>query len=141
MAQEIRRLGLTPDVVLVSSARRTLQTLAALEPWPNNPPTVEPTDSLYLASASDLLDAVNAVEPDARCVLVVAHNPGLHDLALGLAGAHAAASDPQVQRLAAGYPSGALAEFAVPTAWRDLRESGAQLTRFLAPNDLSQVSA
>ncbi len=56
MAREMRRLGLLPDLVLVSSARRTLQTLAALEPW-ENPPRIEPLDALYLAPAADLLEA------------------------------------------------------------------------------------
>ncbi len=46
--------------------------------------------------------------------MLVGHNPGLHELAMLLAGAHAAATDKQVQRLAEGYPSGALSEFASP---------------------------
>jgi phosphohistidine phosphatase len=32
MAEQMRELGLVPDVVLVSSSRRTLQTLEALQP-------------------------------------------------------------------------------------------------------------
>ena len=62
MAREMRRLGLLPDLVLVSSARRTLQTLAALEPWAE-PPRIEPMDALYLAPASDLLDALRNAAP------------------------------------------------------------------------------
>ena len=33
MRQTLLGLALSPDVVLVSSARRTMQTLEALEPW------------------------------------------------------------------------------------------------------------
>lgn len=139
MASEMRRLGLLPDMVLVSSARRTLQTLAALEPW-EEPPRIEPLDSLYLAPASELLDVIRKVAPTVRCLMLVAHNPGLHDLAMMLAGAHAASDDKQVRRLAEGYPSGALAEFNVAAPWADLREGGAQLTRFLTPSDLSEVT-
>ena len=139
MAGEMRRLGLLPDFVMVSSARRTLQTLAAMEPW-TAPPTIEPLDSLYLADAEDMLETLQAAPASARSVLLVGHNPGLRNLAMMLAGAHAAA-DKQVQRLAAGYPSGALAEFSVVTPWRDLREGGGRLIRFLLPADLSEVNA
>ncbi len=144
MAHEMRRLGLLPDLVLVSSARRTLQTLAALEPW-DEPPRIEPMDALYLAPASDLLEVLRSASPTSRCVLLVGHNPGLHDLALLLAGANAATTDKQVQRLAGGYPSGTLSEFSVAVPWSALgdaaSDSGARLTRLLLPSDLSEVSA
>ena len=144
MAREMRRLGLLPDLVLVSSARRTLQTLAALEPW-DDPPQIEPLDALYLAPAADLLEAIHHAAPTARCVLLVGHNPGLHDLAMMLAGANGGANDSQVQRLASGYPSGALSEFSVSVPWNAIceggGESGVRLTRLLLPSDLSEVNA
>ena len=139
MAAEIRRLGLLPDFVLVSSARRTLQTLAALDPW-DEPPRIEPMDALYLAPAAELLAVLRNVAPTARSVLLVAHNPGLHDLAMDLAGPHLGAS-PHLQRLASGYPSGALAEFTVAAPWAELREGGAHLTRLLLPSDLIPAAA
>ncbi len=139
MAREMRRVGLAPDHVVVSSARRTLQTLAAFT-W-DQPPRVHPMDSLYLAPAADLLDVVNAAPAAARCVLLVGHNPGLHDLALLLAGSPAAGADKQLKRLASGYPSGALSEFAVAAPWQEVRPGGGRLTRYLLPSDLSEVSA
>src|ERR1700712_2900532 len=51
MRDAMRELGLGPDIVLVSSARRTLQPLEAWEPW-NGKPWVEPMDQLYLADAT-----------------------------------------------------------------------------------------
>jgi phosphohistidine phosphatase len=140
MALEIKRLGLAPELILVSSARRTLQTLAALDPWAVAP-RIEPMDALYLAPKGDLLDALRRIPADTRCVLLVGHNPGLHDLALTLAGAHAAVTDKQVQRLAGGYPSGALSEFSVAGPWSELGETGVRLTRFLVPSDLTEVAA
>ena len=67
----MRRLGLAPDVVLVSSARRTLQTLQALEPW-DDTPLIEPMDSLYLASGSQMLGVLQGVAETARSVLLIA---------------------------------------------------------------------
>ena len=140
MAKEMRRLGLLPDTVLVSSARRTLQTLAALEPW-DDPPRIEPMDALYLAPAADLLTVLQSATPAARCVLLVGHNPGLHNLAMILAGAHAVTNDAHMRRLAHGYPSGALSEFSVAVPWNELGANSARLTRFLLPSDLTEVNA
>lgn len=137
MREAMRELGLAPDVVLVSSARRTLQTLEALEPW-DDTPLVEPMDSLYLAGPAQLLQALGTVAETARSVLILAHNPGLQDLAIQLSGAAPDAQDADLRRLAEGFPSGALAEFTVAGSWRSVGEGGARLRRFLRPRDLPQ---
>ena len=84
MAGAMRELGLQPDLVLVSSSRRTLQTLEALTPFEDNA-LIEPTDALYLASAPQLMDAVRRTPETVRSLLLIGHNPGLHELALALA--------------------------------------------------------
>ena len=144
-AQAMRRafhdLGLAPDLVVVSSARRTLQTLEGLEPW-DETPLIEPLDSLYLAPAPAMLQALQTVSPTVRSLLVVGHNPGLHELAMMLVGPEAMARpDSTLHRLAQAYPSGALAEFSVPGSWAELREGGARLVRFLCPRDLPEAAA
>ena len=88
MRQAMRDLGLAPDLVLVSSARRTLQTLETLAPW-DQLPLVEPMDALYLASARSMLDVLHEVVDSVRSVLLIGHNPGLHELAMILIGAQA----------------------------------------------------
>ena len=127
-------LGLAPDQILVSTAKRTQETLRALEPWIDTP-LIEPMDSLYLAPATGLLRIVQDVQPTVRSVLVIAHNPGLHDLSLELLGAAEPASA-EARRIWEGFPSGALAEFTVATPWADLRNGDARLVRFLCPRDL-----
>lgn len=137
MRQAMLGLSLSPDVVLVSSARRTLQTLEALEPW-GEMPLIEPMDALYLATAPELLRILNGVAETARSVMIIGHNPGLHELAVMLTGG---ARDPaDARRLAEGYPTGALAEFSVPGPWRSLAAGGARLHRFLCPRDLPQLA-
>lgn len=129
-------LGLAPDVVLVSTSRRTVQTLEALEPW-DDTPLVDRLDSLYLASASTMLKAIQEVGATARSVMVIGHNPGVHDLAMLLVGAQAASFDnPDTRRLAEGFPTAALAEFTVTVPWQALDEGGGRLARFLCPRDL-----
>lgn len=138
MRGAMRGLGLVPDIVLVSSARRTLQTLAALEPWEDTP-LVEPMDSLYLAPPSEMFRILNGVAETARSVLLLGHNPGLHELALELAGPAIAQRDTDMQRLVESYPTGALVEFAVAGPWGQLAGGGGRLVRFLAPRDLPEM--
>lgn len=141
MAEQMRELGLVPDIVLVSSSRRTLQTLEALQPI-EGAPIVEVMDDLYLAPWPRLLEALRHVPETARSVLLLGHNPGMHELGLALMGPAAAATGgTHARRLAEGYPTGALAEFTVAGPWSQLTEGGARLVRFLAPRDLPEVAA
>jgi len=131
-------LGLAPDVVLVSSARRTLQTLEALEPWADTP-LIEPMDALYLADADRLLEVLHRVTLTARSVLLLAHNPGLHDLALRLVSDDQMRDgSPLARKLEAGYPTGALAEFAIGVPWDAVGTGVGRLQRFFGPRDLPE---
>lgn len=132
MRAMMRELGFSPDLVLVSSARRTLETLEALEPWVDTP-LIEPMDALYLATAGQLMEAIRAVAETVRSVLVIGHNPGMHDLALTLL---ADPSAPAARELTLGFPTAALAEFVISTPWARLTPSGGRLMRFLTPKGL-----
>lgn len=136
MREAMRRLGLVPDMVLLSTARRTQETLEALEPW-DEAPLVEPMDSLYLADPMQLAAALHGVPETVRSVLLIGHNPGLHDFALSLAGPRALAGGGDAERaLAEGFPTAALAEFVIAGAWWDVREGSGRLVRFLTPKML-----
>ncbi len=136
--EAMRGLGLVPDIVLVSAARRTRETLELLEPW-DETPIIEEMEDLYLAPRPRLLRVLNGLPETARSVLLIGHNPGLHELALALAGPHAlAAGGPYLERLAAAYPTAALAEFAIAGPWWTLADGGGRLLRFLTPGDLPE---
>ncbi len=140
MRQAMHDLGLAPDMVLVSTARRTMETLELLEPW-DDTPLIEPTDSLYLADVADLLAALHGVAETVRSVLLIGHNPGLHDLALTLAGPRATApgATEAEKALVSGFPTAALAEFTIAGSWWDLREGSGKLVRFLTPRMLDKT--
>lgn len=148
MAAAMRRLHLAPELVLVSTAVRTQQTLEALEPFEDST-LVDPLDSLYLAPAPKMIEALQAVPETVRSVLLIGHNPGMQDLALMLAGgpALAPAAEPSqggnagLRRLAERYPTCGLAEFAVVGPWWSLGAGGARLLRFLTPSDLPEFAA
>jgi phosphohistidine phosphatase len=135
MRRAMRELGLVPDMVLVSTARRTMQTLDALEPW-EEAPLIEPTDALYLATAAQLLAILHGVAETVRSVLLIGHNPGMHELAMTLAGPAGLAGGEAGRRLAQGFPSGALAEFAIAGHWWQLDEGAGRLQHFLTPRSM-----
>jgi phosphohistidine phosphatase len=133
MGERMRALGLVPDMVLVSTARRTRETLERLEPWAETP-LIEPMEALYLAPAERVLDLVREVAETVRVLLVIGHNPGLHELAWHLA--RLSQDGDAVRRLEKGFPTAALAEFAVTGPWRTLDRETARLLRFESPRTL-----
>jgi phosphohistidine phosphatase len=141
MRDAMQTFGIRADLVLVSSARRTLQTLQGLAPW-IAPPAVEPMDGLYLASATDILHILRQVTPTMRDVMLIGHNPGIHDLALLIADRNPADTTiPGAAILAETYPTLGLAQFAVPDDWASIGPGRAQLQHFLAPADLRDREA
>ena len=134
----MRDLGLLPDLVLVSPAQRTVETLAAFDPW-DETPLIERIDELYLATAPQMLQIVRGVAETVRSVLLIAHNPGLHDLALTLVGAASMSSPtPDNRRLAESFPTASLAEFSIAGPWKQLGEGSGRLVRFLCARDLTE---
>jgi phosphohistidine phosphatase len=137
MRQAMHDLGLAPDLVLVSPARRTLQTLDLLEPW-DDTPLREQLEMLYLATLAQLLGVLREVPETVRSVLLIGHNPGMHDLAQSLI--EGAAPTDAARRLAHGYPTSALAEFAVAGPWLRIGAGGGRLTRFITPRELERTA-
>ena len=104
MSLRLAQAGLAPDLVLVSAARRTRETWDEAAPaFPGAEVRFDP--GLYLASAQRLSSAV-AAHPESVCLMLVGHNPGLHELALDYAMALGAPLD----RLDA-FPTAAVAVF------------------------------
>lgn len=132
----MRGMGLTPDVVLVSSALRTLETLDSLEPWEDRP-NVETMHGLYMASQQQIRDILRDLPETVRSVLVIGHNPGIHELAQWLAKDTGPKPEKaEFARLAEEYPTAAFTEFLVATPWHRLGPTGAVLKRYIRPSDL-----
>jgi phosphohistidine phosphatase len=134
MAEHLRRERIRPSLVLCSPARRTRETLEVVgEAFPDVPAWVE--DGLYGAGEGELLRRLRALPENATSVLLIGHNPGLHDLALAMAGGGDAEA---LARLRVKMPTGALATLRAPAPrWRDLRRGGAALVAFVVPRELA----
>jgi len=131
-----------PDLVLVSAAIRTQQTWEiAREAMKHQvpQPQVEVQPELYGADPSQLLEAIRAASAtDARRLMLVGHNPGMHELALALAGGGDAAGR---KALADNLPTSALAvfDFAIDD-WTDVAFRRGELVSFVTPKLLKQTS-
>jgi phosphohistidine phosphatase len=91
-------------------------------------------EKLYLAAPESVFEMVIAVPDHHASVLIVGHNPGLHQLALVMAGAGA---PDDVARLDQDYPPGALTEIRFDIdSWSDLRPESGRLERLVFPRDL-----
>ena len=76
MGRFIARKNLLPNMVIVSPAARTRETLElASVYWPDIP--VIYRDSIYEASAKNILTTIDSLASDAERVMVIGHNPGL----------------------------------------------------------------
>lgn len=136
MAAHLAALDAPPDLVLCSTARRAVDTLEPLRARLPAGTEVLLEDDLYGAPAPALLARLRLVPGDARSVLVVGHNPGLEDLVhlLGRQG------DPSaVARVAAKFPTAALATLVFGGPWKDLGPGDATLEAFVVPGDLTEI--
>ena len=130
-----------PDAVLVSPAVRAHQTWETA--WAEMkktvpPPQVELLPELYGADPSQLLQTIHAASAhDPKRLMLVGHNPGLHELALALAGSGDEAGR---KALSDNLPTSGLAilDFTVDD-WADVSFRRGRLVLFVSPKLLKQA--
>lgn len=136
MGHHLRQRGMAPGRILCSPARRARETLGLLGPGFSNNEDIEFCDDLFLAPAETLLSGIAGVGDDTTSVFVVAHNPGLEELAVELAD-RGVGIPGALDRLSAGFVSAALAVFEVDAeSFADLRHEAARLVHFATPRSL-----
>jgi phosphohistidine phosphatase len=133
MGSEMRERGLAPDFVLLSPSARTTETLARVEEGFGA--TFEKVEerSIYLAETGTLVELVKNVPARSERLMIVGHNPGMHELVLVLS------SGPQDLRAeaAAKFPTGALAEISFDVNdWADVAPGSGYIRSFLKPREL-----
>lgn len=124
------RSGFVPETVVCSTARRAVQTweLAAAglaEVVPDAAPLVRYERRVYEATVLGLLMLVRELPDRERTVLLVGHNPGIAELAVGLIAPPAQAPS--------GFPTGAVAVLGLSAGWADAGPGQARLLAFATP--------
>ncbi|MET0134981.1 MAG: histidine phosphatase family protein [Kibdelosporangium sp.] len=99
-----------PEQVLCSTALRTRQTWQLISPELETEPEIDFEPAIYQANADTLRELIWLAAGDARTLLLIGHNPAVHELAWGLLGDRA----PQ------HFPPAALAVVRFKGEWTDL---------------------
>ena len=120
----LAQAGMAPDLALVSAARR------ARETWEEAAPAfphcrVESARLLYLASSEQLAQTVATATEPVNSLMIVGHNPGLHDFSLSLFGQQPSTENP----LIGTFPTAAAAVFRIDPS------GGARFEQLFLPRD------
>jgi len=130
----LREHKLTPDLVLVSDSLRTRQTydIAAVELRTKVAATME--NQLYLADSLTLLRAILETPPEVNRLLVIAHNPGIAELAHSLS---SVGDETQIAGLLENFATAALAVIEFNTLqWLDIADAKGRLMHFVTAKSL-----
>ncbi len=121
------------DLALCSSAVRTRETLEfALSKFPARPRCLIEA-GLYLADCAKLIDRLRCLDEGVGNLLLIGHNPGLHELAVALA----EPDEPRSRPLVSGkFPTAALVSFAIGTQWSRLGDTRHRLLDYVTPASL-----
>ena len=128
IGEELARLGVRPERVISSTAKRARSTarrvMKALEE-PREILRLEP--ELYGADAAEILDLIRRLDDGERSVLLVGHNPAVSDTAVLLSG----------ERRLDWLPTGAVAGIRFDVdSWRDVAPGSGRLILELRPREL-----
>jgi phosphohistidine phosphatase len=130
--------SLLPDLALISTAVRARETWDIVRQQISAAPRATYLPDLYGAEPVQLLAIIRSVAAeDPERLMIVGHNPGLHELAIGLIGGGDAAGR---AALAGNMPTSGLAviDFAVES-WDGVAAWGGQLAQFVSPKLLKEA--
>jgi len=133
MAATLQGEGWSPAKAIVSTARRTRETWAHLsDVFSDCKMALE--DDLYLAGERGIADIISD-QVTAHTLIIIGHNPGLHDLSLSILRAAGSRDHQAAMRLAAKLPTGGAVLF-------EADQDGAfdpehfKLRNFIKPKDI-----
>jgi phosphohistidine phosphatase len=134
VAKALAARRMLPDVLIHSGAARAKETAEIFAAEWGRAVKLKEDVGLYDASLTTLLARTRALADEHKRVGLVGHNPGLGELATALIGSGA---EPEMRRLAAKYPTGAVAvlDFSIER-WDDVERNAALLALYLTPAEL-----
>jgi phosphohistidine phosphatase len=134
MGAYMARHGLVPDQVVVSTAKRTQETWELAAPAFSRPPPVVFEGRLYNATPEAILGVIKEHGSSHPSLLVIGHNPGMHQVATLLV----AAGDVEArERLHEALPTSGLVTIDFPfDDWNKLHPHAWRLGHFVTPRSL-----
>jgi phosphohistidine phosphatase len=133
----LARHRLLPDLVVVSPAARTLETWELVATALGKAPRLVKDERIYNASTDTLVEMIRETG-DVPALLVIGHNPGLHDLARQLIGS----GDVEAREsLNEKLPTSGLVVIDLAfDDWSKLHDSAGRLERFVSPRLIEAAS-
>lgn len=128
IAQWIQEHELIPELVLVSPAKRTQQTLNRLD-LPKST-QIQTLEALYLADLTTLQRIISQLEAPVSRVMLIGHNPGFEKLTQWLTQT-LSPTDPRL------FPTASLAHIILPPHWQDLHAGDGRLANFIRPKEIN----
>jgi phosphohistidine phosphatase len=131
------RHGLVPDLAVVSPARRTQETWTVIAAAFAKKPKAVNDDRIYNADTGGLMTLI-AETRAAHSLLVIGHNPGVHDVALQLI----ASGDVEArERISESLPTSGLVVIDLAfDDWSRLHRHGGRLEHFVTPRLLAAAT-
>ncbi len=131
IGRHFRESNVTIDLAIYSTAERCRETLDRLFDEYGRPVPTEGREELYLSSGALMLDIVGAAPATAGTVLVVAHFPGVQEVALTLLGAKGSEF---ADRIREKFPTGAVADFHLHIHdWSQVNGARGHLNDYILP--------
>ncbi len=126
-----------PEIALCSPAKRTGQTLDLINESLKIEEIKQP-QTLYSASAGDLLSELQKIDNEYDNIMIVAHNPGISQLASLLVGSGRAS---HIQRLKEGHRPGRMVLIAYEGEnWSDIQPHENEIIDIMDPLDYNAPS-
>ena len=133
----LARHAIVPDRAVISTAARTRETWTQLSQAFTAPPPVSFDERIYDATPEAILQAINEISPEPGTLIVIGHNPGMHELASMLV---ATGDIDARERLGEGFPTSALALITFVLAdWSSQHSRAGRLEHFVTPRWLENA--
>ena len=134
MANWLASEGIKLDVIVCSSAKRTRETLAHMQPRLSQEVATILEPNLYLASSATLFECAAKLDDGYETAMLLAHNPGLHDAALS---SLTTASRRESGEMRSRFPTCACAIISLPIdRWSEITTDIGELNAYMTPKGL-----
>ena len=135
MGREFEHRGKRFDCVIASTAARVRETIEGVQEKFDFQVPIRFEPGIYLAGVDTLLSLVRELPDDVRAPLLIGHNPGMHELIIGLS-----RDDKHDLRrsVAAKFPTAGFATIKLPAdKWSDVEPGIGEIAELIFPRDLT----
>jgi len=128
--KHLQELGIIPDLVLCSPTIRTRQTLANLQESVGCDLPVVHENKIYHAGEEELKKLIAQTSEDTKNLLLVGHNPAIHQLAVFLA---RSAKSELVDSIYLQFLPCTMVVFSLSSEWKDLESTPSEIFSLFLP--------